>query len=75
MFKEVLKNAVLSPEELKQHLSGAVPDDLETSEDNERCICYVLSKISRTAIVLSEGKLADKKEVAQKALDQLFEYS
>ena len=73
MFKEVLKGAVLSPDELKPHLKGTVPDDLKISEDNERCICYVYSQIGRTAIVLTEGKLSDKPKVRQEALDMLFE--
>lgn len=75
MFTEVLKGAVLSDEELAPHLKGAKPDDLKVSEDSNRCICYILSQISRTAIVLSEGKLEDKPKVKQTALDYLFEYA
>lgn len=75
MFTEVLKCAVLSDEELAPHLKGAKPDDIETSEDNSRCICYILSQIARTAIVLSEGKLEDKPKVKQIALDYLFKYA
>lgn len=73
MFTKVLKGAVLSPDELKPHLKGTSPDDLKMSQDNERCICYVLSQIGKTAIVLTEGKLSDKQKVEQDALDMLFD--
>jgi hypothetical protein len=75
MFVEVLKKATLSDAELAPHLKGAKPDEVQTSEDSSRCICYILSRISRTAIVLSEGELKDKIKVKQIALDYLFKYA
>lgn len=73
MFTEILKGAVLTNDELKPHLKGTVPDDLKMAENSERCICYVYSQIGRTAIVLTEGKLSDKRKIRQEALDMLFE--
>ena len=75
MFTKVEKGSVLNSEELKQHFKGVRPDDLKMSESSNNVICYVLSQISRTAIVLSEGELKNVPSIRQKALDQIFEYS
>ncbi len=75
MFTKVTEGKTLSNDELKQHLKGLEPDDLKMSECGSEIICYVLSQISRTAIVLSTGEFKNAPSVRQKALDQLFEYS